>query len=74
MKYIEKIDSYENESTYVKSCFSAMRTIAANPDFVADSFEKKSYILERNYILTMVYLVIILLCSYSIDFQLFIFV
>ncbi|MBP3843486.1 MAG: hypothetical protein J6E29_07625 [Prevotella sp.] len=56
MKYIEKIDSYENESTYVKSCFSAMRTIAANPDFVADSFEKKSYILERNYILTMVYL------------------
>ena len=53
--YIERIDTFENESEYVKDCFSAMRMIAANPDSVKDIGNNSSSILERNYILSMVY-------------------
>lgn len=55
LKYIEKIESMENESIYVKMCFTAMRTLAANPNLVKNIEDKNSPILEKNYILTMVY-------------------
>lgn len=54
-KYIEKIDSIEKESIYIKKCFSAMRMLAANPQIVKDTDDKNSSIIERNYILSMVY-------------------
>lgn len=55
LKYIEKIDTFENETEYVKKCFTAMRMLAANPNLVANTVDKNSPILERNYILSMVY-------------------
>ena len=55
LKYIEKIDTFENESEYVKKCFTAMRMLAANPNLVANTVDKNYPILERNYILSMVY-------------------
>lgn len=55
LKYIEKMDSIENESIYVKMCFTAMRTLAANPQIIRDTDDKNSSIIERNYILSMVY-------------------
>ena len=55
LKYIEKIGSIENESIYVKSCFTAMRILAANPRVVKNVEDENSSILERNYILSMVY-------------------
>ena len=54
-KYIEKIDAIENESIYIKKCFTAMRTLAANPQIIRDTDDKDSSIIERNYILSMVY-------------------
>lgn len=54
-KYIEKIDSFENETIYIKSCFAAMRTLAAKPNVVANTADEKSSVLERNYILSLVY-------------------
>ena len=55
LKYIEKVDSIENESEYVKKCFTAMRMIAANPNKVRNTEDDDSTTLERNYILSMVY-------------------
>ena len=55
LKHIEKIDSIENESIYIKKCFSAMRTLAANPHFVKNVSDKNNSVLERNYILSIVY-------------------
>ena len=55
LKYIEKIDTFENESEYVKKCFSAMRILAANPQIVRNIEDDNSPTLERNYILSMVY-------------------
>ena len=55
LKYIEKIESMENESIYVKMCFTAMRMLAANPQIIRDTDDKNSSIIERNYILSMVY-------------------
>ena len=55
LKYIEKIDSIENESEYVKRCFTAMRMLAANPNIVRNTEANNSFMLERNYILSMVY-------------------
>lgn len=55
LKYIEKIDSIENESEFVKKCFTAMRMLAANRNLVANNVDENSPILERNYILSMVY-------------------
>ena len=54
-KYIEKIEAIENESIYIKKCFTAMRTLAANPQIIRDTDDKDSSIIERNYILSMVY-------------------
>ena len=48
LKYIEKMDSIENESIYVKMCFTAMRTLAANPNLVKNIEDKNSPILERS--------------------------
>ena len=55
LKYIEKIETFENESEYVKKCFTAMRMLAANPNLVANTVDEDTPILERNYILTVVY-------------------
>lgn len=55
LKYIERIDTYENESEYVKKCFTAMRMLAANPNIVRNTEDDNSPTLERNYILSMVY-------------------
>ena len=55
LKYIEKIDSIENESEYVKRCFTAMRMLVANPNIVRNTEANNSSMLERNYILSMVY-------------------
>ena len=55
LKYIERIDTYENESEYVKRCFTAMRMLAANPNIVRNTEDDNSPTLERNYILSMVY-------------------
>lgn len=55
LKYIEKIDTFENESEYVKKCFTAMRMLAANSNLVVNTLDENSPILERNYILSMVY-------------------
>lgn len=52
---IEKIDTFENESVYVQKCFTAMRMIAANPNIVRNIEYINSPVLERNYILSMVY-------------------
>lgn len=54
-KYIEKIDTFENESEYVKKCFTAMRMLAASPNIVRNTEDDNSPTLERNYILSMVY-------------------
>ena len=55
LKYIEIVDSIENESEYVKKCFTAMRMIAANPYLIKNTENNDSPVLERNYILSMVY-------------------
>ena len=55
LKYIEKIDTFENESIYIKKCFTAVRSIAANPQLIMDINSSNKTILERNYILSMVY-------------------
>jgi hypothetical protein len=55
LKYIEKVDSIENESEYVKKCFTAMSMLAANPNIVRNTEDNNSPTLERNYILSMVY-------------------
>lgn len=55
LKYIEIIDTFENESIYVKKCFTAMRTLAVNPQMVQNVDDSDKTILERNYILSMVY-------------------
>lgn len=55
LKHIERIDSIENESEYVRRCFTAMRMLAANPNIVRNTEDDNSPTLERNYILSMVY-------------------
>lgn len=54
-KYIEKIDSIENESIYIKKCFTAMHTLAVKPHLIKNIADENGSILERNYILSMVY-------------------
>ncbi len=55
LKYLEKIDTFENESIYIQRCFTAMRMLAANSNIVRNTEDGKFPILERNYILSMVY-------------------
>lgn len=55
LKYIEKIDTYENESDYVKMCFSAMKMLAGNSNIVKNCDSENSSVVERNYVLSLVY-------------------